>query len=197
MAEIFGFTIKRAKVDNAQSFVAPSPDDGSLDVGNASGFFGQYFGTEAAVKNDFDLVKKYRQTAEHPEADQAIEDIVNEAIISDRDEPSVTINLNFVKLSDPIKKKIGAEFSHVIRLLHWNTKSHDIFKRWYIDGRVYFHKMIDTNAPKTGIVEVRYIDPRNIRKVREIEKGRPGKGKEAVVKKVTEYFIFNDVYLYI
>ena len=196
MAEIFGFTIKRAKVDNAQSFVAPSPDDGSLDVGNASGFFGQYFGTEAAVKNDFDLVKKYRQTAEHPEADQAIEDIVNEAIISDRDEPSVTINLNFVKLSDPIKKKIGAEFSHVIRLLHWNTKSHDIFKRWYIDGRVYFHKMIDTNAPKTGIVEVRYIDPRNIRKVREIEKGRPGKGKEAVVKKVTEYFIFNEEGIY-
>ena len=196
MAEIFGFTIKRAGGDSAKSFVAPSPDDGSLDIGGVSGFFGQYFGTEAAPKNDFDLVRKYRQTAEHPEADQAIEDIVNEAIISDEDEPSISINLDFVNLSDSVKKKIHSEFEHILRLLHWNTKSHDIFKRWYIDGRIYFHKMVDSEATKKGILEVRYIDPRNIRKVREIEKGRPNKGKEELVKSIREYFLYNEDGIY-
>jgi len=196
MAEIFGFTINRAGKDKATSFVPPSPDDGSLDVGGVGGFFGQYFGADQAPKNDFDLVKKYRQTAEHPEADQAIEDIVNEAIISGEDEPSVALNLNFVKLSDPIKKKINAEFEHCVRLLHWNNKAHDIFKRWYVDGRIYFHKMVDTNDPKKGIVEVRYVDPRNIRKVREVSKGTQGKGQEEVIKKVEEFFIYNEDGIY-
>ena len=196
MAEIFGFTINRAGKNKATSFVPPSPDDGSLDVGGVGGFFGQYFGTDQAPKNDFDLVRKYRQTAEHPEADQAIEDIVNEAIISGEDEPSVALDLNFVKLSEPIKKKIHSEFEHCVKLLHWNNKAHDIFKRWYVDGRIYFHKMVDTNDPKKGIVEVRYIDPRNIRKVREVQKGAQGKGQEEVIKKVEEYFIYNEDGIY-
>jgi len=196
MAEIFGFTINRAGKNKASSFVPPSPDDGSLDVGGASGFFGQYYGLEATPKNDFDLVKKYRQTAEHPEADQAIEDIVNEAIISNEDEPSVSVNLNFVNLSDSVKKKIHTEFSHCLRLLHWNAKSHDMFKRWYIDGRVYFHKMVDKSNPKLGIQEIRYIDPRNIKKIREVEKGQPGTGGESLVKNVIEYFLYNEEGIY-
>ena len=144
MAELFGFTIKRAGSDNAQSFVAPSTDDGSLDVGAAAGFFGQYFGAEATPKNDFDLVKKYRQASEHPECDLAIEDIINEAIISDQSQPSVSISLDYVDFSDPIKKKIQVEFDRILKMLHWNDKSHEIFKRWYIDGRIYYHKMVDT-----------------------------------------------------
>ena len=99
MAEIFGFTIKKAGGDKAKSFVAPSADDGSLDIGTAAGFFGQYYGAEAAPKNDFDLIKNYRMSSEHPEADQAIEDIVNEAIIADVDEPSVSLSLDFVNFS--------------------------------------------------------------------------------------------------
>ena len=142
MAEIFGFTIKKAGGDKAKSFVAPSADDGSLDIGTAAGFFGQYYGAEAAPKNDFDLIKKYRMTSEHPEADQAIEDIVNEAIIADVDEPSVSLSLDFVNFSSGIKKKILVEFDHILKMLHWNSKGHEIFKRWYIDGRIYFHKMV-------------------------------------------------------
>ena len=203
MAELFGFTIKRAGSDNAKSFVAPSTDDGSLDVGQAAGFFGQYFGSEATPKNDFDLVKKYRQTSEHPECDQAIEDIVNEAIISDQGQPSVSISLDYVDFSDPIKKKIQVEFDHILKMLHWNDKSHEIFKRWYIDGRIYFHKMVDTEAPKQGVVELRYIDPRNIKKVREVEKGRSksGNGKQGglpteIVKSVKEFFLYNEDGIY-
>ena len=117
MAELFGFTIGRAKKSDAKSFVAPSPDDGSLDIGAASGFFGAYLGTgaDSIPKNDFDLVKKYRQTAEHPECDQAIEDIVNEAIVSSENQPSVSISLDYLNYSDPIKKKIQNEFLHILK----------------------------------------------------------------------------------
>ena len=195
MAELFGFTIKRSGSDKASSFVAPSTDDGAYDVSSYSGFFGQFYGAEAAPKNDFDLVKKYRATAEHPEADGAIEDIVNEAILSSEGQPSVSISLDYVELSDPIKKKIQGEFDHILRMLHWQDKSHDIFKRWYIDGRLYFHKMVKDDAPKGGIVELRYVDPRNIRKIREVEKGVTPEQNE-LVKRVKEYFLYNEDGIY-
>ena len=196
MAELFGFTIKRARSDNAQSFVAPSPDDGAFDVGSAAGFFGTYLGTETVAKNDFDLVKKYRQTSEHPECDQAIEDIVNEAIISSESQPSVTLSLDFVPYSAGIKKKIHKEFDHVLKMLYWGGKSHEIFKRWYIDGRLYYHKMVDVKNPKKGISELRYIDPRNIKKVREVQKGKPGKEGTNLVTKVVEFFLYNEEGIY-
>jgi len=195
MAELFGFTIKRSGGDKATSFVAPSTDDGAYDVSSYSGFGGQYYGAESAPKNDFDLVRKYRQSAEHPEADGAIEDIVNEAIISNEGQPSVSISLDYVELSDPIKKKIQGEFKHILRMLHWQDKSHDIFKRWYIDGRIYFHKMVEDDAPKAGIVELRYIDPRNIRKIREVEKGSTPQ-LNSIVTKVKEYFLYNEDGIY-
>tara|TARA_Y100000034_G_C6873885_1_gene399347 strand:+ start:219 stop:1724 length:1506 start_codon:yes stop_codon:yes gene_type:complete len=195
MAELFGFTIKRSGDDKAKSFVAPAPDDGSLDIGAAAGFFGQYYGAEAVPKNDFDLVKKYRMTAEHPEADQAIEDIVNEAILASVDEPSVSLVLNFTNYSTSIKKKIRDEFSHCLKLLHWNQKGHEFFKRWYVDGRIYFHKMVDTENPKKGVQEVRYIDPRNIKKVREIQKEKNKQGVD-IVKNVKEFFLYNEEGIY-
>ena len=200
MAELFGFTIKRAGSDNAKSFVAPSTDDGSLDIGTAAGFFGQYFGAEATPKNDFDLGKKYRQASEHPECDAAIEDIINEAIISHEDQPSDSVSLNYVDFSDPIKKKIQDEFQLILQMLHWNNKSHEIFRRWYIDGRIYFHKMVDTEATKKGVLELRYIDPRNIKKVREVEKGKAkdtqGGVPQEIVKKVNEFFLYNEDGIY-
>jgi hypothetical protein len=196
MAELFGFTIGRAKKSEAKSFVAPSPDDGSLDIGAASGFFGAYVGTgETVPKNDFDLVKKYRQAAEHPECDQAIEDIVNEAIVSSENQPSVSISLDYLNFSDPIKKKIHSEFLHILKMLHWNQRAHEIFKRWYIDGRIYFHKMVDENDPKKGVIELRYIDPKSIKKVREIQKGSTSTGG-SLVKQVKEYFLYNEEGIY-
>ena len=197
MAELFGFTIGRAKKSEAKSFVAPSPDDGSLDIGAASGFFGAYLGTgqETIPKNDFDLVKKYRQTAEHPECDQAIEDIVNEAIVSSENQPSVSISLDYLNYSESIKKKIHSEFLHILKMLHWNQRAHEIFKRWYIDGRIYFHKMVDENAPKKGVVELRYIDPKSIKKIREVQKGSTSTGG-SLVKKVREYFLYNEEGIY-
>ncbi len=195
MAEIFGFKIQRSKSDKATSFVAPSADDGSLEVGTAAGFFGQYFGGEAAVKNDFDLVKKYRQAAEHPECDRAIEDILNEAIVAQQDRPSCSISLEQVDFSSPIKKKIYVEFDGILKMLNWNNKAHEIFKRWYIDGRIYYHKMIDPAAPKKGVTEIRYIDPKQIMKMREVSKGsKPD--EQQLVKKVTEYFIYNEDGIY-
>ena len=197
MAELFGFTIKRAGSDNAKSFVAPSPDDGSLDIGAAAGFFGQYYGAEATPKNDFDLVKKYRAAAEHPEADQAIEDIVNEAIISDEGQPSVSVSLDYVDFSASIKKKIQSEFDHILKMLHWNNKSHELFKRWYIDGRIYFHKLVDEGDTSKGVLELRYIDPRNIKKVREIEKGSAGNTQAADLgTAVREYFLYSEDGIY-
>ncbi|MAF43794.1 MAG: portal protein, partial [Parcubacteria group bacterium] len=197
MAELFGFTIKRAGSDNAKSFVAPSSDDGSLDIGAAAGFFGQYYGAEATPKNDFDLVKKYRAAAEHPEADQAIEDIVNEAIISNEGQPSVSVSLDYVDFSVSIKKKIQTEFDHILKMLHWNNKSHELFKRWYIDGRIYFHKLVDEKDTSKGVLELRYIDPRNIKKVREIEKGSAGNTQAAdLVKAVREYFLYSEDGIY-
>ena len=200
MAELFGFTIKRAGSDKTKSFVAPSSDDGSLDIGTAAGFFGQSFGAEATPKNDFDLVKKYRQASEHPECDQAIEDIINEAIISHEDQPSVSVSLNYVTFSDPIKKKIQDEFQLILQMLHWNNKSHEIFRRWYIDGRIYFHKMVDTDATKKGVLELRYIDPRNIKKVRVVEKGKAkdtqGGIPQEIVKKVDEFYLYNEDGIY-
>ena len=195
MAEIFGFTVQRSKENKAQSFVPPSSDDGTVEIGSASGFFSQYYGTEQTPKHDFDLIKKYRQTAEHPEADQAIEDIINEAIVANQDEPSVSLSLDFVNLSDPIKKKIYGEFTHLLKLLQWNSKGSEIFKRWYVDGRVYFHKMVEESNTKQGIVEIRYIDPKCIKKVREIEPDKVKDGAE-VVKRVFEYFVFNEDGIY-
>ena len=195
MAELFGVSIKRAKSNKASSFVAPQVDDGAYDVSSYAGFFGQHYGAEAAPKHDFDLVKKYRAAAEHPEADGAIEDIVNEAIISNDGQPSVSISLDYVELSDPIKKKIQLEFAHILRMLHWQDKSHDLFKRWYIDGRLYFHKLVKDDSPKDGIVELRYVDPRNIRKVREVEKALTP-GQNELVKGVKEYFLYNEDGIY-
>ena len=197
MAEIFGFTIKKAAAGKAKSFVPPVADDAALEVGNAAGFFGQYYGSEATPKNDFDLVKKYRTASEHPEADQAIEDIVNEAIVADGAEPSVSLSLDFVNFSPAIKKKIHGEFDHILKLLHWNSKGHEIFKRWYIDGRIYFHKMVDLKDTSKGVTEVRYIDPRNIKKIRAIDKEHAGDATGIeLIGKVKETFLYNEGGLY-
>ena len=203
MAEFFGYEIKRKKeAASAQSFVAPSDEDGTLDIAGGAGFFSQYVNLDKAAKNDWDLIRKYRTTAEAPECDQAIEDIINEAVTADETDISVKINLDGVDLSDSIKSKVAEEFKEILRLLNWKNKGHDVFRRWYIDGRIYYHKMVDEKAPRKGITELRYIDPKFIKKVRVIEKGdkgsRNGSGVHGevysgpLVKRVQEFFIFNE-----
>ena len=198
MAELFGYEIKRKKeATKAQSFVAPSDEEGTLDIAGGAGFFSQYVNLDKAAKNDWDLIRKYRTTAESPECDQAIEDIVNEAVTADETDCSVKLDLDMVNLSSPIKKKILLEFDEVLRLLEWKHRGHDIFRRWYIDGRLFYHKMIDERQSRKGITELRYIDPKFIKKVRLVEKDRGEKADGvSLVKQVQEFFIYNEAGVY-
>ena len=195
MAELFGWEVKKKESDKAKSFVAPSDEEGTLDIAGGAGFFGQYLSYDKAARNDYDLVRKYRQTSENPECDQAIEDIINEAITADETDISVAVNLDWVPLSMSIKKKIDEEFKEVLTLLQWKKKGHDIFRRWYIDGRIFYHKLVDEKSPRKGITEVRYIDPKYIKKIREVEKEK-GQGGVEVIKAVKEWYIYNEAGVY-
>ena len=199
MVQLLGFQITRQNDDREkpaeakQAFTVPSPDDGTTTI-SAGGYFGQYLDMEVTAKNDVDLIKRYREVAQHPECDMAIEDIINEVIVSDERDQSVTISLDKLAVSESIKGKIRNEFDEVMSLLNFDEKGHDIFKRFYIDGRIYFHKVIDPNSPRKGITELRYIDPRKIKKVREITKKRDTKGAKGIeiIEKTAEWFVYNE-----
>ena len=190
--QIFGFEIKRKneKLD-VGSVITPPSDDGSTVVASASAYYGMVMDVEGVVKNENDLIRRYREAAQYADCDAAIEDIVNEAIISDEHEQTVKVNLDKLKVSDGIKRKIRDEFDQVLRLFKFNIKGHDIFRSWYIDGRLYYHILIDEKNIKQGIVEMRYVDPRKIRRIKNVTKERSPDGVE-VVKKVDEYFLYND-----
>ena len=195
MAELFGFSITRKKpsTDPKQNFTAPQADDGTQTIA-AGGYFGQYLDMEGQAKTEADLIRRYREIALHPECDMAIEDIVNEAIVANELKSAVKLNLENVSFGREIRRKIEDEFSSVLKMLNFDTKGHDIFRRWYVDGRIYYHKIIDKNAPVKGITELRYIDPRKIKKIREIRKVRPNQpaGTLSVVDEYEEYFMFNE-----
>lgn len=170
MAQLFGFSIKRKEGPKGQSPIPPSQDDSITTI--AGGYFGQYVDLDggASSRNEYELIRRYRDMALHPEVDTAIDEVVNEAIISDLDDTPVQIELSNLEVGDNIKTKIREEFENVKRLLDFDRKSHEIFRRWYIDGRLHYHKVIDLNSPKLGITELRYIDPLKIKRVREIRK---------------------------
>ena len=195
MAELFGWEVKKKESDKAKSFVAPSDDEGTLDIAGGAGFFGQYLSYDKAARNDYDLIRKYRQTSENPECDQAIEDIINEAITADETEISVAVNLDWVPLSMSIKKKMDQEFKEILTLLQWKKQAHNIFRRWYIDGRIYYHKLIDEKQTRKGITEIRYIDPKFIKKIREVQKDK-GKNGAEIIKDVREWYIYNEAGVY-
>ena len=136
----------------------------------SSGFFGSYVDIEGVYKTEFDLIKRYREMALHPECDSAIEDIVNEAIVSDSNDSPVEIELSNLNASDGIKKSIRQEFKHILDLLDFDKKAHEIYRNWYIDGRLYYHKIIDLKKPEDGIQELRYIDAMKMRYVRKQKK---------------------------
>ena len=168
MAKLFGFSIE----DNEPlspgivSPVPPNNEDGS-DFYLTSGFFGSYVDIEGVYRTEFDLIKRYREMALHPECDSAIEDIVNEAIVSDTNDSPVSIELSNLNASDGIKKKIREEFRHILELLDFDRKSHEIYRNWYVDGKLYYHKVIDLKNPHEGIQELRYIDAMKMRYVRQ------------------------------
>ena len=195
MAELFGWEVKKKEASKAKSFVAPSDEEGTLDIAGGAGFFGQYLSYDKAARNDYDLIRKYRQTSENPECDQAIEDIINEAITADETEISVAVNLDWVPLSMSIKKKMDQEFKEILTLLQWKKQAHNIFRRWYIDGRIYYHKLIDEKQTRKGITEIRYIDPKFIKKIREVQKDK-GKNGAEIIKDVREWYIYNEAGVY-
>ena len=165
MSQLFGFSIKSKQEElKGQSPIPPSADDAVTTV--AGGYFGSYVDIDGVARNEFDLIKRYRDMSMHPEVDSAIDEIVNEAINSSLDDTPVQIELTNLEVSESIKKKIREEFQYILRLLKFDTRAHEIFRTWYIDGRIYYHKVIDLANPKAGITELRYIDPLKIKKVR-------------------------------
>ena len=193
MAELFGFRIERSKGEGVAepSFIAPTPDDGTIDVAGG-GFFGQILDTDGKERTDSDLIGRYRNISAQAECDAAIEDIVNESIVSNERDQSVEISLENLPYPDKIKRKIRNEFDEVLRLLEFDAKGHDIFRRWYVDGRVFYHKIIDKKQPRKGITELRYIDPVKIKKVREVEKEKDNKTGVELIKKAVEYYVYSE-----
>ena len=157
--------------------VSPPLDDGAAIV-SAANYYGIAVDLDGSLKNENELIRKYRETCNYPDCDSAIEDIVNEAIISDGINPIVEINLDDSKISDSIKTKITEEFKTVLKLLKFSEKGHDLFRVWYVDGRIYFNILIDEATKKTGISELRFIEPQKIRKIRSVKKSRTPTGVE-------------------
>ena len=191
MAELFGYKISKSKEEGGTSFTAPTSDDGAVDIAGG-GFFSSYLNTDGKERTDLDLIHRYRDIAQQSECDTAIEDIINEGIVANERDISVQIVLDNIPYSSKIKKTITDEFDEVLRLLKFDEKGHDLFRRWYVDGRIYFHKIIDQKTPRKGITEVRYIDATKIKKVRKVEKEKDLKTGVDKIKKVNEFFLYNE-----
>ena len=194
--DIFGFEIKKKQSKQAENtqVVAPAADDGSTIIstlGAAAAYYGMTVDLEGVIKNENDLIRRYREVSQYGDCDNAIEEIVNEAIVANSDEKPVEIVLDDVKLSTGIKEKIRVEFDSILKLYKFSAKGHDIFRSWYVDGRLYYHILLDETNPANGILELRFVDPRKIRKIKNIKKGKNDKGVE-VVKSIDEFYIYND-----
>ena len=202
MARLFGFSIENSEPvsPTVVSPVPPNNEDG-VDHYLTSGFFGSYVDIEGVYRTEYDLIKRYREMALHPECDSAIEDVVNEAIVSDTNDSPITIELSNLSASDGIKDKIRKEFKYILELLDFDKKSHEIYRNWYIDGRLYYHKVIDLKRPELGIQEMRYIDSLKMRYVRQAKKTDNDKYKlsnrnvdnpmDYEFPEIEEYFIYN------
>ena len=196
--KLFGFTLGRKDVVQPQlpeqaSFALPTEtmDDGAVTI-TSNAHYGTYVDLEGSVRNEIELVTRYREMANHPELEMAIDDIVNEAISHNETGKVVSIVLDKLKQPESIKKKIIEEFDTIQRMLNFSNLADDLFKRWYIDGRLNYHVVVNEKNPKEGIQELRYIDPRKIRKVREVKKGRDPKTGASIINSIAEYYVYND-----
>ncbi len=199
MSQLFGFQINRKPGNKGQSPVPPNADD-AIAVA-AGGYYGTYVETDNQSRNEFELIRRYRDMAIHPEVDSAVDEVVNEFVVSDLNDSPVEINLDNLTVSAGVKNKIRAEFDHIKKLLNFDQRAHEIVRSWYIDGRIFYHKVIDLDNPKKGLLELRYIDPMKIKKVR--QKLGEAKNKDAVTRAAVkgtalehEYGTFVDYYLY-
>ena len=192
--ELFGFSIKRKSEEKeVKSFVEKSVDDGSVSVVTGAAV-STFVDLEGSAKSEAELVQKYRSMLQQPEVQAAVDDIVNEAIVVSYDEKVVECITDDIDMADNVKKKIREEFDNVLSLLNFSNLGYDIFQKWYVDGRINYHVLIDESNPKKGIQELRYIDPRKIRKIREYTQEKVGEGRNVVtIKKLkNEYYIYND-----
>ena len=201
MAKLFGFSIDDDKsiTPSTISPVPPNNEDG-VDHYLTSGFFGSYVDIEGVYRTENDLIKRYREMALHPEVDSAIEDIVNEAIVSDTNDTPIQIELSNLNASDSLKRKIREEFKNILELLDFDRKSHEIYRNWYVDGRLYYHKVIDFKKPQEGIQELRYIDAMKMRYIRQQKKSKKDQltisnrnqdnPMDYVFPEIEEYFIY-------
>jgi hypothetical protein len=192
---LFGFTIARDKAESdqsaQQSFTSPANEDGALTIQSAA-YYGTYVDLDGTAKNEVELISRYREMAMQPEIESAIDDIVNEAIVKDDDGQVTNIVLDNLNQPEKIKKAIKEEFQNILRILNYNNMASDIFRRYYIDGRLFYNVIIDKENPVAGIKELRYIDPRKLRKVRELKKQKDDKTGAEVVNVANEYYIYND-----
>jgi hypothetical protein len=196
--KLFGFTLGKKDIVQVEkpdqaSFALPTEanDDGAVTI-TQNAHYGTYVDLEGSVRNELELITRYREMSNHPECDMAIDEIVNEAITHATDGTVIDINLDNLKQPESIKKKIVEEFDNIQKMMNFSNLADDLFKRWYIDGRIYYHVVVNINNPKDGIQELRYIDPRKIRKVREILKERDPKTGAQVIQSIAEYYVYND-----
>ena len=198
MSQLFGYSLERAKKGQATgpSFVRKESDDAATPVAGG-GYFGTAIDLDGTFKDENDLIRRYRSMSIHPECDRAIDDVVNEAIAGDVDDTPVEVELSNLKVGSGIKKQIREEFVNCLRLLDFDKMAYDIFRRWYIDGKLYYHKVIDVKNPRGGITELRYVDPRKIRKVVEMENKKdkqlldPRTLEANLAPKTAEYYVYN------
>lgn len=195
MVQLFGFEISRKKQqetdDSNKTFTPPQNDDGAVTISSGS-YYGTYVDLDGTVRNELELITRYREMSMQPEIETAIDEIVNEAIVNADSGKAIEVNTDDLKQPETIKKKIRDEFDFILKLLNFGNMGHDIFRRWYIDGRMFYHIVIDESKPGTGIQELRYIDPRRIRKIREIQKTKDPKTGMEIIKRQNEYYLYNE-----
>ena len=199
MSQLFGFQINRKEGQKGQSPVPPSADE-PVSIA-AGGYFGTYVDTDATARNEFELIRRYRDMSLHPEVDSAVDEIVNEFVVSDANDSCVEVDLNNLEVGAGVKRKIRDEFDKIKQMLNFDNRAHEIIRSWYIDGKLYYHKVIDLDNPKKGILELRYIDPLKIRKVRQklgkdsqdprINRAIKGTALEYEWGNYIDYFLYN------
>ena len=195
---LFGFEIGRANKQTSQdqdiknkTFSIPENTDGAVTIQSGS-YYGTYVDLDGVVRNEIELITRYREMSMQPELETAIDDIINESIVNDDSAKGVELNLDDLQQPDTIKKRINEEFEFILKLLDFGNMGHDIFRRWYIDGRLFYHVVINDKSPSKGIEELRYIDPRRIRKIREIQKTKDSRTGMEIIKRQSEYYLYNE-----
>ncbi len=194
MSQLFGFLINKDGSNKGQSPVPPNQDDGATIA--AGGYFGTYVDVEGVHKNEFDLIKRYRDMSLHPECDSAVDEIVNEFVVSDADDSPVEIELTNLNVGAGIKNKIREEFETIKKMMRFDKKAHEIIRNWYVDGRIFYHKVIDLENPRKGILELRYIDSLKIRKVRQQIKDKNKQQEERGTALQYDWGDYIDYYVY-